>query len=606
MDGNKNDGKPSPRSKHKRTSPVTAPKDLPKITKPKRPARTKTTSKKDNPPAEQEIPSPRTWSFPECLFECESPPSEPDDDDDAPLTDSQKRSQLLQGFLQSDFFGKPFLPGVIVMSTAAAKTDGDETPKDDKKQPTSSFFTTPPAVTFRKRAVKHVPATNVLKVKVAQLERELIDYQKNSHESQNMTLRERILLSSASLATKSVLFRKLREAYGQPGNSPEVFVMHSAILMTSSETVKILAWIENALEYPHGVIKPIALKGLTLDSPDGSGPREVGLLSHLRWLKSSLDEHVFGHTAVKQSIITYVARMLFNPDVPAKARLVMCLHGSPGTGKTRMVRLGIAQGLGIPMSCISLGGMVDSNMLTGQSSTYVGAKYGALVAGIVAAKQQNCVIFLDEVDKIRAHNAPEISGVLVHALDPESNSSWDGDHYMSPLHLDLSHVIFVLACNDVEKVNAIALDRMYVVHVEDASFEEKCVITKKHVIPEALVDFQIEPSQILIRDEAVEYVVRNIAQEDAGSGMRQVKRAISLIIERLLLLLISLRKNNGNVQKSHQELKELGFDFGVLNESIWRRDNTFDIDAECIKSLWDSITLNNVKQSTTSHGHMYS
>lgn len=407
-----------------------------------------------------------------------------------------------------------------------------------------------------------------------------------SFDTANLSLRERIVLSDASPAIKSILLRKYREAYGQTGCSPDPFdIPITRLLDSNTESAKALAWVENCLEYPHGIVKPIVLKGTLMNG------EEVSLFSHLSWLRSSLDQHVYGHDVAKKCILAYVGRMLAGSS-DGKSRLVLCLQGSPGTGKTRLVRTGISDGLGIPMACISLGGIKDANLLTGHSSTYVGARFGAIANAISSAGQENCVIFMDEVDKVGSENAREISGVLTHALDPESHHAWDGDHYMQPIKLNLSKVVFVLACNDLDRIHSVALDRMYVIQVPDLSPQDQRVITQNHVFPESTRAFQLTDYVALTEDGADELLLH---VSKTGKGMREVKRVVDGVLERFLLLKLFYDRTQ-NLDQAFIELAGLGFKLTKPAQTQWSNAR------ECLHldRLWMRVFCDDLATTATS------
>jgi len=57
-----------------------------------------------------------------------------------------------------------------------------------------------------------------------------------------------------------------------------------------------------------------------------------------------------------------------------------------GTGKTTLIKNGMAKALGLPFMFISLGGMQDSSHLVGHDFTYEGSTPGRIVEGLKKCK----------------------------------------------------------------------------------------------------------------------------------------------------------------------------------------------------------------------------
>jgi ATP-dependent Lon protease len=109
-----------------------------------------------------------------------------------------------------------------------------------------------------------------------------------------------------------------------------------------------------------------------------------------------LDLHHFGLEKVKQRILEFVAVAKFKKTLKGK---ILTLVGPPGVGKTSLA-ISIAQALGRSYYRISLGGESDSSVLKGHRRTYVGAYPGKIVTALKETKFENCVIILDEIDKL--------------------------------------------------------------------------------------------------------------------------------------------------------------------------------------------------------------
>ena len=84
-------------------------------------------------------------------------------------------------------------------------------------------------------------------------------------------------------------------------------------------------------------------------------------------VKECLDSAVYGHNKTKTSILEIVSQWITNPISTTK---IIALKGSPGTGKTSIIRDGLSKALNIPMGTVALGGTRDGSILDGHVYTW--------------------------------------------------------------------------------------------------------------------------------------------------------------------------------------------------------------------------------------------
>ena len=143
----------------------------------------------------------------------------------------------------------------------------------------------------------------------------------------------------------------------------------------------------------------------------------------------------------------------------------------------------------------------------------------------------NPIIYLDEIDKISETRATEIFGVLTHLLDEEQNAEFE-DNYLSNIKIDLSKVFFVIAFNDISKVDSILLNRLKVIYIDPPSIEDKITICQNKIIPVILKNINFKSGfNIILEKELIEYIIACKTQDD--KGLRQLQKNIEKIFNRL-------------------------------------------------------------------------
>jgi ATP-dependent Lon protease len=270
-------------------------------------------------------------------------------------------------------------------------------------------------------------------------------------------------------------------------------------------------------------------------TPDASGEYSM-IRTYLEWLvelpwsvdpeppidiaeaRRILDEDHFGLEKIKRRILEYLAVHKLNPGGRSP---ILCFVGPPGVGKTSLGQ-SIARATGRKFVRVSLGGVHDEAEIRGHRRTYIGALPGNIVQNLRKAGTRDCVMMLDEVDKLGAggfHGDP--SSALLEVLDPEQNSTFRDNYLAVPF--DLSHVMFICTGNVLDTIPGPLRDRMEIIQLPGYTAQEKLQIARRYLVPRRLEATGLKAEQCEISDDALLAVIEDYTRE---AGVRNLEREI--------------------------------------------------------------------------------
>jgi ATP-dependent Lon protease len=285
-----------------------------------------------------------------------------------------------------------------------------------------------------------------------------------------------------------------------------------------------------------------ALKELTRLERMPEGAAEYGMVrGYLDWLvelpwsvmterpidigeaRRVLDEDHFDLAKVKRRILEYLAVQKLKPGGRSP---ILCFVGPPGVGKTSLGQ-SIARATGRKFVRVSLGGVHDEAEIRGHRRTYIGALPGNIIQAIRKAGARDCVMMLDEIDKLGSGIQGDPSAALLEVLDPEQNNSFR-DAYLG-VPFDLSAVMFIATANIMDTVPGPLRDRMEVIELSGYTEEEKLQIARRYLVPRQLDATGLTADRITITDEAIGTIISDYTRE---AGVRNLERNIGAVFRR--------------------------------------------------------------------------
>jgi ATP-dependent Lon protease len=346
---------------------------------------------------------------------------------------------------------------------------------------------------------------------IAELEKEIKDLNK-----EHIPIRFKVLMSNIDKKVKAIAVKKLQLLKDMDHNSSEYY--------------KNTNWIESLCRLPIGRYK---------DIPISSKSSVCDIRNFIKKTKEALDETVYGHHEAKDQIIRFLAQRISNPN--SVGNNVIGLEGPPGVGKTLIAKWGISRALDLPFQFVSLSGSDDSSHFTGHSFTYEGSTFGKIADMLMKAEWMNCIIFMDELDKVsQTYKGEEISHLLVHITDSTQNDKFQ-DRYFMDVDIDLSKCLFIFSYNDAEKVNPILKDRMIKIKVAGYKVDDKIKIAQNYLLKDLCKQFNFPRDQIIVPDNTLRHLINNRVEKE--QGVRNLKRALELILSNINLNILLAEEN---------------------------------------------------------------
>jgi len=265
-------------------------------------------------------------------------------------------------------------------------------------------------------------------------------------------------------------------------------------------------------------------------------------LNHAR---EALDKSHYGLTEIKDRVLEYISVMSLKQQTGESEDIlrapILCFVGLVGTGKTTIAS-SIASALGRNFTRVPFGGMGDPLDLRGQSRMHPEAEPGKIIKALRYTGSKNCVILLDEIDRVTEEGRSSIMGVLVELLDPEQNKAFI-DHFID-YPFDLSGVLFIATANNTHSLATAVLDRLEPIQMPAYSDQEKITIATQYMLPKILKKSGVSPDKFFIEDDVWPRIVRPLGYD---AGMRTLERSIQAMVRKLARMIVEGKGDNHRI-----------------------------------------------------------
>lgn len=234
---------------------------------------------------------------------------------------------------------------------------------------------------------------------------------------------------------------------------------------------------------------------------------------------NSFIDKVRSEISGRDELISAFARMMNYHERTGKIKNLLVI-GPPGTGKTSTFTV-MSKAVGWRFNKLSLNGVSKSDFLKGTGS-FVHGGCPSEITKSLAVMGDNCILMLDEIDKIDRTQDTSVASALLDFLD----SKVFMDNYLG-VHIDCKKVFVVATANNEAAIAPELLDRFEVIRIDGYTKSEKKHIFKEHMLPRMLEEYKVSAEDYAFTDEAVDFLISNYS---STAGARELDTFAQKII----------------------------------------------------------------------------
>ncbi|KOO31430.1 ATP-dependent protease la [Chrysochromulina tobinii] len=284
--------------------------------------------------------------------------------------------------------------------------------------------------------------------------------------------------------------------------------------------------------------------------------------------RKQLEADHFGMDKVKARVLEYLAVAKLKGDMRGS---ILCMLGPPGIGKTSLGK-SIADALHRDFYRVSLGGVHSEAEIRGHRRTYVGAMPGLILQALKKCGSSNCVIMLDEIDKLGRNSLNgDPSSALLEVLDPEQNQAFR-DHYLN-LPFNLSKVLFIATANELDPIPRPLYDRMEVLEMSGYTVEEKVQIALRHLLPKQRQYHGLADEQLRMDVTVVDSLISKYTRE---AGVRELDRQLAALCRSVAARAAEAQEAQAEAEARAKESAVSGEAGAVSGTAVNAKESAYD------------------------------